>query len=135
MSPRDDTGINKQLGAQESAFIPNRDKRAEATGLWEPAHTVVFVGPEHRHFVLGSAKLAQRVVFIKVLFFIIIFFAKYEGVIFLLPVPHTRFPQCCCSQVRYWGSLCQHGQNWARLENTAFKVQSFPSCRLCTFPL
>jgi len=49
------------------SFIPSRDKRAEAAGLWEPAHRVVFVGPEHRHFVLGSAKLARRVVFAKVL--------------------------------------------------------------------
>lgn len=47
-------------------FIPSRDKRAEMTDLWEPAHTVVFVGPERRHFVLDSAKLAQRVVFVKV---------------------------------------------------------------------
>lgn len=39
---------------------------------------MVFVGPEHRHFVLGSAKLAQRVVLAKA------FFAEFEAVIFLL---------------------------------------------------
>lgn len=38
---------------------PSRDKRAEGTALWEPARTEVFVGPEHRHFVLGSARLAS----------------------------------------------------------------------------
>lgn len=38
----------------------SRDKRAEGAGLWEPAQRDVFVGAEHGHFVLSSAKLARR---------------------------------------------------------------------------